>query len=157
MNTFKMGMTDIATSIISTNHEIVIGHIANLNVHGLNETLSDKHDYNELPKSKFLNLLSGVFNQLKSNGSVRLDVVTSICAGCQAGARVKLFICEKTKSFLAFAIDVNDQSEVTDIFSCNKFTIKHFPNYQDYVHISFDTDNNSFFLIKPLNGLPTGE
>lgn len=139
------------------NLEIVVDYIANLNIQGLNEVLNENYDYNDLPKKQFIKLLNGVFTKLKSTGANSLKVLQSFCAGCQAGARVKLFVCHETKRVLAFAIDSNEKFEVTDIFNCNKFTINNFPEYKEYTQISFDTDDNSFFEIKPFWDLPKGQ
>lgn len=139
---------------LMSNLEQVVSFISELNIESLSLVLNEKNLYNELPKMVFISILGNLFDNLKEKGITTLLVKESICAGCQAGARVKLFISKETKRFLAFAIDVNDTGEVIDIFSCNMYTIKHFPDYQDYMHISFDTDDNSFFETPPLKYLP---
>jgi hypothetical protein len=140
-----------------SNLETVIMHISSLNIQGLNQSLNDKYEYNDLPKKEYIRLLGGVFEKLKAAGTKNLVIRDSFCAGCQAGARVKIFISEETKRFFAFAIDTNDQKEVIDIFNCNKFTIKHFPTYHDYTIISFDTDENLYFEVKPFWDFPEGK
>ena len=139
---------------LKSNLEQVVFFISELNIEGLKTALNDNNLYNELPKEKFIKILGDVFQVMKEKGATKLKVKQSICAGCQAGARVKLFISEELKIFLAFAIDINETGEVSDIFSCNMYTIKYFPNYRDYIHLSFDTDENYFFEIPPLENLP---
>ncbi len=139
-----------------TNRDIIIDHIANLNIQGLHETLSDEYTYCDISKKDFLKQLEYVFNNLKDEGTQRLTKRESICAGCNAGARVLLFVSEETRKFLAFAIDVNEE-EVIDIFSCNRFIINNFPEYLNYLHISFDFDENYFFDVFPALEMPLGK
>jgi len=140
-----------------TNRDIIIEHLTNLNIQGLQESLSDKYSYCDISKKEFLSRLEYVFDKLKEEGTVRLTIRQSICAGCNSGARVLLLVSEETRKFLAFAIDINNEEEVIDLFSCNRFIINHFPDYLNYVHISFDFDNNYFFDVFPALEMPIGK
>ena len=150
-------MSNTLTLFPKTNRDTIIEDLINLNIHGLQESLSDKYSYCDISKKDFLKQLGYVFNKLKDEGTQRLAIRQSICAGCNAGARVLLLISEETKKFFAFAIDVNEDQEVIDIFSCNKFIINHFPEYLNYVHISFDFDENYFFDVFPALKMPSGK
>ena len=138
-----MTNTDFNTEKLQ--HEAVLQALSNMDTDALNKLLSDKYTYNDLSKEFFLKQLDRVFVRLKEMGSQQLHKFPGLCAGCEAGAKVILLVSKETKRFLALVIEKNSRNEVYDIFSCNLFTVKHFPGYKEYTHIGFDTISNYFF------------
>ena len=129
----------------SSHFDQVVDSIRIMDIIELDKLLSEERTYMTLPKSVFIEQLGCVLNYFKKGNASSLRVKTSICAGCEAGARVCLFICIEEKKYLAFVIETNSFQEVTDMYSCNRFTVNNFSEYRSYTQICFDNDSQRYF------------
>ena len=120
-------------------------YFSKLDIHGLENVLSNQNNYDGISKQEYLELIEKSFVSLKDYGIQSLKAIPGFCDGCEKGCSGFTFLDEKDGFFLDFMVKVKD-SEIVNFMECynlkNEFEI---PNKLEQIFVkpfTLDTDND---------------
>jgi hypothetical protein len=120
-------------------------YFSKLDIHGLENVLTNQNNYDGISKQEYLELIENSFVSLKDNGIQSLKAIPGVCDGCEKGCSGFTFLDEKGGFFMDFMIKVKD-SEIVNLMECYNFKNHvEVPNKLEQIFIkpfTLDTDND---------------
>ena len=106
---------------MKTHYQAIVDFFSKMDIEML-DTFLDKEQYQDMPKRKFLTLLSNAFEIMKKSGDTQLETYSGACNGCaeNKGCTGFSFVGNKTGNYLNMVVK-SKNDRVVDIFECSSF------------------------------------
>ncbi|MEE9438733.1 MAG: hypothetical protein V3V14_07005 [Saprospiraceae bacterium] len=132
---------------ITTHYDAVIHFIKKMDADMVSTLLNSKYTFQEFPKEVFIRKLGDLFFEFSQLGDMILHSEKGACYGCSKGKKGLTFIGNKSKCYINFVIDTDNNDHVIDVYECDEFCTTN-NNYRKKRRLYLDNsgvyDNNNF-------------